>query len=77
MFEYSKTIDRNLFENEIIEVALPVQCVHLNLEYLDQPKEQLRCRYYIAVIEQLYPIVQSEKYHNILSIVHLIYQFQT
>ena len=61
----------------MIEDVLPEQCAHLNLEYLDQPKEQLRCRYYIVVIEQLYPIVQSEKCQCVFSNVHQIMKFLT
>ena len=37
-------------------INLPEQYAHLNLEYLDQPKVQLRCRYCIDVSERLYPI---------------------
>ena len=33
----------------ILKIDLPAQYVHPNLEYLDQPKVQLRCHYCIDV----------------------------
>ena len=37
-------------------IIIPVQYAHQNLEYLDQPKVQLECRYCTDVNERLYPI---------------------